>query len=258
MRSQTDKMKKAKILIYDLEVSPILGWTYSLWDARVIKVERQAFIMSVSYRWYGEKKIHHESLAGNPSLGYDDCDKGLVRIIRDLFDDADIVVAHNANRFDNKVATAAFLRHDLTPPSPYKTVDTLRVARGISKFPSNSLDSLCETFGIGRKSTTTHRELWHACLQGDAKAWDKMRIYNNQDVELLTKLYEKFLPYIRNHPNLGDITRVDGACPKCGKTDLDKRGFNDARIPKQRYRCKNCGGWCNETTINKAGRTVNA
>lgn len=249
----------AKILIYDLEVSPILGWTYQLWDARVLKVEQNASIMSISWRWYGEKVTHHANLVNVTRVNDDTANLALVKLIRKLFDEADIVVAHNANRFDNKVATASFLRYGLTPPSPYKTVDTLQVARSVAKFASNSLDSLCEMFGIGRKSKVTHADLWYQCLNGDMKAWKQMEKYNNQDVDLLYQLYEKLRPYMKNHPNMGHLRQRHGICPKCSSDKLEKRGFNtSAAGKKQRYQCQNCGGWSNESSIKKIGYAVNA
>lgn len=240
---------KPKILIYDLEVSPTLGWTYALWDTRVIRVEQHPRIMSVSWRWYGRKETWHLNMN----------DKDMLKTLWVLFDEADVVVAHNANRFDNKVAMAAFIKANMGPPSPYKTVDTLRVAKSVAKFNDNSLDGLCNMFGIGRKSTIKHSDLWHDCLQGDKKAWSMMKKYNNQDVDLLYQLYEKLRPYITNHPNLGDLTQTDGVCPKCGSSHLEKRGFNMSRAgKKQRYQCQNCGGWSNEANLKKVGRTVNA
>lgn len=248
-----------KILIYDLEVSPMLGWVYQLYDARVLKVEQNASIMSISWRWYGEKETHHANLLNVTRVNDDTANLALVKLIRKLFDEADIVVAHNANRFDNKVATASFLRYDLTPPSPYKTVDTLQVARSVAKFASNSLDSLCDLFGIGRKSKVTHADLWYECLNGSVKAWKQMEKYNNQDVDLLYKLYEKLRPYTKNHPNLGDIAQLDGVCPKCLSPNLKKEGTHARRGGRvQSWSCNNCGGWCNEATIKKEGRKVNA
>ena len=248
-----------KILIYDLEVTPTLGWTYGLYKTNVIKVEQNPSIMSISWRWYGENITKHESLATIPRKRGTDANLALVKLIHSLFDEADVVVAHNANRFDNKVATASFLRYNLAPPSPYKTIDTLAVARNVARFNSNSLNSLGELFGLGSKTKITHGDLWYDCLTGGGKAWKQLKEYNNQDVDLLYAIYERLRPYIKNHPNLGDITQVDGVCPKCGSSNLERRGFNMRRNGKvQRYQCRVCGGWTNESKLNKKGRLVNA
>ena len=248
-----------KILIYDLEVTPTLGWTYGLYKTNVIKVEQNPSIMSISWRWYGENITKHESLATIPRKRGTDANLALVKLIHSLFDEADVVVAHNANRFDNKVATASFLRYNLAPPSPYKTVDTLAVARNVARFNSNSLNSLGELFGLGSKTKITHGDLWYDCLTGSGKAWRQLKEYNNQDVDLLYAIYERLRPYIKNHPNLGDITQVDGVCPKCGSSNLERRGFNMRRNGKvQRFQCKSCGGWCSEATLRTTGgRLVN-
>ncbi len=248
-----------KILIYDLEVTPSLGWTYGLYQTNILRVEKNPIIMSFSYMWYEPgvtKEILFERITQKELKNWSD--KSLAIKLRDLFIEADIVIAHNANRFDNKVATAAFLRNGLTPPSPYKTVDTLSVARSVARFNSNSLDALGETFGIGRKSDVKHSDLWYPCLMGDKKAWELMEKYNIQDVDLLYRLYEKLRPYIRNHPNLGDMLQVDGICPKCSSPNLKKEGTHARRGGRvQSYSCKDCGGWCNEASIKKTGRTVN-
>ncbi len=236
---------KAKILIYDLEVSPTLGWTYGLYDTRVLHVEQEPIIMCFSYRWYGEKKTHNINLMQSdiftPAEPMNDF--WLVEKLWNLFDEADIVIAHNANRFDNKVATAAFLRHEFLPPSPYKTVDTLAVARSIARFNSNSLNSLGEVLGLGTKTEVTHSSLWRRCLDGDKKAWKAMVKYNNQDVNLLYAIYERLRPYIRNHPNLGVILQKRDVCSKCGSSDLQARGREGRKTgPVQRWSCNNCGG----------------
>lgn len=248
----------ARILIYDLEVSPTLAWVYGHWKTNVLKVEQNPSIMSISWRWYGEDTTHHESLASIPRKRGTTSNLALVKLIHGLFNEADILVAHNANRFDNKVAVASFIRYNLNPPKPYKTVDTLTVARSVARFGSNSLNSLGEVLGIGKKSAVTHADLWYRCLQGDKQAWDDMRIYNNQDVDLLYEIYERLRPYTKNHPNLGDIAQLDGICPKCGSPDLKKEGTHTRRNGRvQSYSCNTCGGWCNEATLNKVGRKVN-
>jgi len=245
----------AKILIYDLETSPILGWTYGLWQTNVIKAEKQPIIMSYSYMWYDDKVIHHERLQPKDLKKWSD--RKLAVSLRDLFNEADIVIAHNANRFDNKVSNAAFLRNGLNPSSPYKTIDTLQVARSVAKLTSNSLNSLGEIFGLGTKSEINHGQLWHKCLMNDKESWDLMEIYNNQDVELLCALYEKLRPYIKNHPNLGDIEQINGVCPKCLSKNLKKEGTHARRNGRvQSYSCNDCGGWCSESSIVKPNSRI--
>lgn len=252
---------KVKVLVYDLEITPTLGWTYGIWQVNVLRVEKNPIIMSYSYMWYedgGENVIHHERISQKDLNNWSD--KKLAIKLRDLFIKADVVIAHNANRFDNKVANGAFLRNNLTPPSPYKTVDTLMVARSVAKFNSNSLDSLGQLFGLGEKSEVKHSSLWYKCLGGCKESWKLMETYNNQDVEILVALYEKLRPYIKNHPNMGDLTQLNGVCPKCLSSDLKKEGTHTRRGGRvQSYSCNNCGGWCNEATIVKPnGRLVNA
>ena len=240
--------------MYDLEVSPTLGWTYGLYDTRVIRTQQEPFIMSFSYRWYGERKTHfvRTKVKDMNQVNEDE----VARQLRDLFDEADIVVAHNARKFDNKIATAAFVRHGIEPPSPYKTVDTLQVARSVMRVNSNSLDNLGELLKVGRKTSATHADLWYRCLLDEKKAWKDMEKYNNQDVKVLYGIYEKLRPYMTTHPNVAMLNGKVQSCPKCGKTNLQSRGtrITNAAV-YQRYQCQDCGGWCSARKQDKVEKT---
>jgi len=239
---------KAKVLFYDLEITPILAWTYEMWDTRVIKVERDPYIMCFSYKWLGEDEVHNVAQPDFPYYElepYDDL--MVVRELWRLLDEADIVVAHNARKFDNKIATARFLAQDMVPPSPYKTVDTLQAARRYFRFGSNSLKDLCERFEIGTKTFVTHGKIWHDCLSGDPAKWKLMADYCNQDVVMLEGLYYKLLPYISNHPNVVTLAGEMDGCPKCGSHRLHSRGtVKTATMSYKRWQCQECGGWCRE------------
>lgn len=233
-----------KILLYDLEITPILGWTYEMWDTRVLRIEKEPEIMSVSWKWLDESKVHNVTMQGEPD------DIGVVDTVWQLMSKADIVVAHNAKRFDNRVAAARFMFWDMEPPAPFKTVDTLLAARRFFRFPSNSLNDLCQMLGLGNKPKTTHASLWHDCLQGDDKAWKKMVKYNNNDVVLLEKLYLKLRPYITNHPNVS-VDKEDG-CPRCGSKSLEYRGYYTTNVSTyHRLCCRDCGAWSRERVAEK-------
>lgn len=238
------------ILLYDLEITPILGWAYDMWDANILKVEREPLIMCFSYQWLGEKKVHHVAQPDYPTE-YEknpQSDFYVVARLWTLLNEADIVIAHNARKFDNRVASARFITHKFPPPSPYKTVDTLQAARRYFRFGSNSLANLCERLEIGSKPKTTHAQLWHDCINGDPVAWKKMKKYCNQDVRLLAGLYDKLLPYISNHPRV-----TDGAgCPKCGSKHSQYRGYARTAVGTfRRLQCVDCGGWHRERASQK-------
>jgi DNA-directed RNA polymerase subunit RPC12/RpoP len=219
--------------LYDLEISPILGWTYGLWNTNVLKVETEPVILCFAYKWYGDKKI--EVVYGE--------EIDIVKRLRDLLDEAEITVAHNAKGFDNKVSLGKILEYNLEPPSPFKTVDTLTVARSKFKFSSNSLDNLCQHLGLGEKSKVKHHDLWHDFLKGDKKAIKMMLDYCKQDVVLLDRLYAKELPYISNHPNVS----TGYNCPKCGSNNIQYRGYRKTNTSTfRRIQCQSCGGWASE------------
>lgn len=130
----------------------------------------------------------------------------------------------------------------MTPPSPFKTVDTLKVAKKFG-FPSNKLDNLGLSLGEGRKVKHTGFSLWKGCMAGDKKSWATMKRYNIQDVDLLARIYKRFLPWIQNHPSFAVF--CDGkACPNCGSEKIQKNGIHRTQTSfYQRYQCQNCGKW---------------
>jgi hypothetical protein len=246
---------KPKILLYDIEVSRDVVEGYgNKYEFKVVKTIRHQQLMSFAWKWLDDKKIHY--IDRHHFDNYAD----FVQRLRDILDEADIAIAHNGNKFDRKMANRFFVKSYITPPSPYKNIDTLQVARGEFKFQSNSLRDLAEFLDIGTKETITYADLEDDFMTDNPslKTRKLMEKYNKKDVELLEAIYLRLRPFIKNHPNIGDILHLHGACPKCGSTDLQKRGFNNvAAGPKQRYQCMNCFGWCSEATIKQLGRVVN-
>lgn len=245
---------EAKILLYDIEVSRDIVEGYgNKWEFKVVKTIRHQELMSFAYKWRGEKKIQYVSR--NHFKTY----KAFVEVLWNILNEADIAIAHNGNKFDNKMANRFFVKEGLGPVSPYKSIDTLQVARSTFKFQSNSLQDLGEYLGLGSKRKITYADIEDDFMNNPTPKIEKlMKEYNIQDVVLLERIYDIFRPYIKNHPNLGDLLRVHGACPKCGSNKLQKRGISvSASGDKQRYQCQNCGGWSNEATIKGEGRVVN-
>lgn len=245
-----------KILLFDLEVSrDIVAGYGNKYDFKVVKTIRHQELMCFAYKWLGDKKVSYISRHDVASQSY------LVEHLRDILDEADIVIAHNGAKFDVRMANRFFVQQGLTPPSPYKVIDTLQIARRNFKFQSNSLNDLAAFLDLGKKESITYADLEDDFMSDNPsrKTLRLMEKYNKQDIILLEKIYQKLRPFMRNHPNVGDITQTDHVCPQCGGKNLEKRGFIFLRNgKKQRYQCKDDGSWSTEAKLRQEGRIVSA
>lgn len=237
--------KEAKVLLVDLEVSPTLGYSYGQWQTNILRVERPPVLLSFAWKWLGEKQTHCLTLHDRATVQQGD-DSLLVRELWNLFNEAEIIVAHNI-AFDNKVANGFFLRNGLPPASWYKTFCTLQTARRYFKLDNNKLDYLGQLLGVGRKTATTHADVWYDCLiHDDPKAWKKMAIYNIQDVDLLERVYEKLLPFATNHPNGALAAGREDICPRCmHQSDFKVKAYRKtgAQVNAIQLQCRNCWGY---------------
>ena len=244
-----------KILFLDTETAPSLGYFYGRYDLsiRPDQIVHNGFFLSYQAAW-GDGKIFTNSLRCKKNLKPDD-DKKLVVAMSKLVSEADVVVAHNADRFDLARLSARLATHGLKPFEPPLVVDTLKVCRRFFKFEANSLDSVCQELGLGRKFHSGGFETSLACMAGDDKAWDKLLKYGEQDIILLRKLYYRLRPWMKNHPNhnlFNDGTKSN--CHACGSIKINYRGFSRTATQQyQRYQCQDCGAWGQErkTVIEK-------
>lgn len=228
-----------KILLFDIETSPLNIWAWSAWETNALAIAQDWYMLSFSAKWLNGKTItkglpDYPGYKRNPKD-----DKALVVDLAALLEEADVVIGHNGDNFDIKKTNERIIFHGLTPPAPFKTIDTLKVAKKYFKFTKNNLNYICQRLGLGEKLKTGGKDLWFACMDGDPSAWKKMLTYNKQDVALLEGLYYKFLPWIQNHPAMNTHTE---ACPRCNSMDIQARGKAD-KPNYHRFRCKNCGGW---------------
>lgn len=233
-----------KVLIFDIETAPIKAYVWQLWKANVSldAIIKDWFVLCWSAKWLYSSEVMGDCIT--PQEVAEEDDERVVKSLWELFDKADIVVAHNALKFDVPKMNARFIKHGLNPPSPYKIVDTKAIAQKTFMFSSNKLDALAIYFGKERKLDTDFN-LWKNCLQGDQKALDYMFKYNKQDVKLLEEVYIKLFPWAKNHPNMGNyINSTVPVCSNCGTANIklipDKYYYTQTnKYPI--YRCTECG-----------------
>lgn len=218
----------------------------------MIRFLQEGCIATYAAKWAHESKVFAKALPdykGYRPGSYND--RSIVADLWKLFDEADIIVAHNGNSFDIKTIQGRFIIHGMPPPSPTKSIDTKLMVKSVARYNSNKLDDLGKNFFDERKIKTDF-DLWEGCINGDPQAWEDMVRYNKKDVILLEKLYLRLRPWATNHPNLGAFTEVANVCPKCSSTEIVYRGF--ARTTTQIYRrfqCSVCGGWGRTTKSEK-------
>lgn len=234
---------EANIIFLDVETAPSLGWVWGKWEQNVIDFKENGYLLSYSLKRPGNNRVATKGLIDFPDVyatRKDDDSALMVSLLKEL-DDADIVIAHNGDKFDLPTINTRFVTLGLRPPSPYQTVDTLKIARNRFEFKSNKLDDLCRDLGIGRKLAHTGAHLWLSCMQGDEKAWRLMKRYNRHDVLLLEELYYRFLPWVNVHPN---VNKGGSGCIRCGSDNVKHDGYKYTNLRKKdRIHCLNCGGW---------------
>jgi DNA polymerase elongation subunit (family B) len=240
-----------KILLFDIETAPAPAWIWALYNetTSMNMVQDYWYCLCWSAKWLGEKKVITSALPDYKLYKKEPKnDREVMKELWKLIDEADVIMAHNAVKFDVRKINTRFIKHGITPPSPYKTLDTLLEARKSFSFMSNRLNDLGTFLKVGAKIPTGGFSLWTECMEGNIKSWNKMVKYCKQDVVLLEKVYMKLLPYIKKHPNM---SINGGKCVKCGSDDVVKRGtVKTISTLLQRYRCKDCGGWSSQKIKN--------
>jgi hypothetical protein len=240
------KIKGPKVLIFDIETAPMLGYVWSLWDNNVAlnQLHSDWYVLSWSAKWLHDPVSKVMYMDQRNAKNIED-DGDLLKKIWLLLDEADIVVTQNGKSFDVKKLNARFILNGFHPPSSYKHIDTKLIAKRHFGFTSNKLEymseKLCKKYKKLKHSKFSGFELWKQCLSGNLNAWKEMEQYNKHDVLALEELYTKLIPW-DNSINFNLYhDDIRNQC-KCGNSHFYKNGFYYTSLGKyQRYKCSQCG-----------------
>lgn len=249
-------MNKPKVLIIDIETAPILANVWALWDQNVAlnQIERDWFILSYSAKWlesedksvvYGpHRKVMYADQRGVKNI---EDDRKLLKEVWKLIDEADVLLTQNGNKFDIKKLNARFILNGMKPPSGFKKIDTLVLAKKHFALTSNKLefmtDKLCKKYKKSKHKKFSGFELWKECLADNIEAWKEMEKYNKYDVLSLEELYHIISPW-ETTVNFNLYHDEDNYVCNCGSTSFTKRGFAYTNVGKfQRYVCNHCSSW---------------
>lgn len=241
-RTNADKLlyESSKVLIFDIETLPIVGYTWGVWNVNIspLQIIKDWCMLSWSAKWLGSAKVYGDVLSRSDVNARDD--KRICQSLWGYLDEADVVIAHNCDKFDRRKANTRFLQHQIVRPSSYQTIDTLKVLKAEFGHTFRKLDYVNKVLGLDVKLPMDFND-WILCDQADQAALDKMLEYNKEDVKILEELYILIRGWIRNHPNMG----WDGnSCSICGSEQIEPDG-NYYRTKVGKYptvRCMHCGG----------------
>jgi len=237
-----NKNDMPRILLYDIETLMNEGYFFSLYDPIGHNfITKEKSIITIAYKWFGEKEVHGISVADNPKKfvknPHDDKDVMLKFI--EVLKEADYIVGHYSDKFDNKFIQGRALINGLEPIKLPKQLDTYKLVKKHFNLNANRLDYIGKLLGFGGKMPMTW-SYWVKVAKGDLAAAKKMMAYNKQDVVLLEKIFKKILPYVQTTLRIHKNTDLR-SCPHCGHDKSDKRGFYyNISQTVQRLQCKKC------------------
>lgn len=240
----------ARILVLDIETQRAVVETFDLFRPfihidRVIKPSR---ILCFAARWRGEsKEIFKAAWDDNDEEAY----AAMLQSAWELFDQADIVVTYNGDRFDLQWLQEEFGRLKMGRPAPYKSVDLFKVQKRNFRagLLSGKLDWSARTWLRDKKIPHGGGDLWSDIRYGNRaarrEAQKLMRRYCEHDTYLTEKLFEEYLPW--TNLNLALYANNDDEflhCTKCNSTNLKRDGTKyhaTSAFLYQMHRCKDCG-----------------
>lgn len=232
--NKQEKKEGPRILIFDIETSPELGYVWGRFKQFLapVQVKQRSFMLTWSAKWLGEDEVLDDAIPEyrnkcEQGQGYgEEDDREIVSSMWRLLDSADVVVAHNGIRFDLPYLNSRFAYHNFGMPSPFKVVDTCKIAKKYFRFPANSLKELGIYLGIEVPKLDTDFQLWVDCMEGKKEAWEYMVEYNRYDVKLLEEVYLRLRSYDKSAPNLSLYFDDDALRdPVTGSTEVVEDGF---------------------------------
>lgn len=258
--------KGPKVLLLDIETLPLTSYVWSIWnqDIPLNMIAKDFSILAFCAKWlessdkktvYGPTRdiiymdVRHQRNIND--------DKAILKKLWKLLDECDILVTQNGVSFDSKKINARLVQQGFTPPSPYKQIDTKKIASKHFAFTSNKLEYLADKLKTRHKKLTKRKyagfALWQGCMNKEMEAFAEMEAYNRLDVLSLEDVYHKlqawdctidFNVHMQGH----------GQVCNCGSTRLQRRGVAFTKTAKyQRYQCQDCGSWMrgSENLIHK-------
>lgn len=233
------------ILSYDIECAPALAWTYDLWPRAIGIDQIVEHPKVISFAAQMEQDGKRRAMVFKSE--YHDSREEMLKTLWDLMDQADYVMGWNNKGFDDPYVMGEFSLEGLGRPSPFQSLDLMKVEKKHFRLLSRKLDYAAIRYLNDRKDGVNALRMWldikDAERSGDEsrlkRLWSTFRKYNKKDVSLLWDVRDQFLPWI-DDLNFNNFSEDDELrCAKCGSRTLHKRGLYRTGVSVfQVYRCE--------------------
>lgn len=237
--------KGPKILVLDVETSPLTCWTWGTFDQTVglNQIKNDWHLLSFAAKWLGDppSKVIYRDQSKVKDVSND---KELLKVVWKLMDEADIILGQNSKKFDVKKLNARFLMHGMPPPSSFRQIDTLQLSKKHFSMTSHKLEYMTSKLCTKYKKLTHKKfpgfSLWSECLKGNQEAWKEMKLYNVHDVLATEELYTKLRAWDSTINFDAYNDELNHTC-SCGNKTFTNKGYAYTSTGKfNRYLCKVC------------------
>ena len=250
-RRITTNFAAPKILLFDIEVSRGIYKLYNPGKQTVgLKdVEARAFMLGWCAKWLFDDKVYSSFVTRQEAKNRDDYN--VVKRLYPLISKADLVIAHNGDKYDIRKINWFFSLYNFQPNNRYITLDTYKKSKELFGAESCSLGYLLKMYGFNGKGVM-YSEDWEDIETGRVSAKVKAEPYCRDDVLGLEDLYLKIRPWIRHHPNMSiyyemyhPLEEEESYCPRCLHVLGDMRWDKQYRTPNGTIyasaNCPHCG-----------------
>lgn len=194
-----------RVLFLDIETAPLMSYVWGLWNNNVPlnMIHSDWFILGFAVSWGDSEEVKYYDNRNAEDI---EDDSSLMEKLWYYLDQADIVVGHNARKFDIKKIKARMLKHDFIPFSTVRMYDTMDMAKRNFALTSNKLEYIASLISPEDLQKSKHSEfagfeLWKELLNGNERAWDEMGDYCKQDVAVNKDIFWKLYQWDNKAPN---------------------------------------------------------
>jgi len=216
-----ETINSSKILIYDIETSRInakVWWTGKQYISHG-QLTEEPKIITVAWKWLGEDEV--KALTWNK----DHCDKQLMVYFLKAYNEADMVIGQNNDRFDNRWINARAMKYRLDVNTYVKSFDIMKQTKKLFRLPSYSMAYLTTYLGVETKLQHEGIKMWDFIQDGtksEQKEYlQKMVDYNVQDIVATEHMYLSLRKYMGHKVHFGVLNGEEKyTCPNCGGDNI--------------------------------------